>query len=121
MSLKTDRARMEFILEMVGDIELIISRHHGIMESLEDKEGFHAIMMCFLQIGEALGKLESEAIKQDLPIYKVHYIIFLSPDFLLGSTDLFNMFSHHNSVFSTSSNILPPAFTCGSDFFFTNS
>jgi len=39
MSKKAQQAKIEFIIEMIENIELIISRHKGIVSSLEDFEG----------------------------------------------------------------------------------
>jgi hypothetical protein len=40
VSLKSDRARLEFILQMIADIEVIRRRHGGIRPALADREGY---------------------------------------------------------------------------------
>jgi uncharacterized protein with HEPN domain len=64
---KGDIARLEFILKMIEDIDFISNRHNGIEEALKDTEGYHAVMMCIMQIGESLGKLENIEIREKLP------------------------------------------------------
>lgn len=60
MSNNSDYAKIEIILELILDMNLIIQRHGGIPESLLDIEGKHALLMCLQQIGENLGKVENE-------------------------------------------------------------
>ena len=50
MSLKSYKARIEFISMLISDIDLIIIRHTNIEAALNDREGFHALMMCLMQI-----------------------------------------------------------------------
>ena len=50
MSEKSLFAKIDFILEMIENIELIISRHKGIVETLEDFEGQMAVLMGISQI-----------------------------------------------------------------------
>lgn len=67
MSKKAQQAKIEFIIEMIENIELIISRHKGIVSSLEDFEGQMAILMGISQIGETLKKLDDSLVnKYDL-------------------------------------------------------
>lgn len=68
MSLPSDRARIEFLLSMIHDIEIIAQRHGGAAQALEDIEGHHALMMCLLQIGETMGKLQDKNTVAALPI-----------------------------------------------------
>jgi uncharacterized protein with HEPN domain len=74
MSPRPDAARLEFILEMISDIEDITRRHNGIRPAMSDKEGYHALMMCCLQIGEALGKIDSSSYKDNLPVRMAQYL-----------------------------------------------
>lgn len=64
MSKKSLLAKIDFIIEMIENIELIISRHNGIVETLEDFEGKMAILMGISQIGETLKKLDDSIIEQ---------------------------------------------------------
>jgi uncharacterized protein with HEPN domain len=68
MSRHADKARIENMLGYIDDIETIITRHKGIPEALQDIEGEYALMMCLLQIGEILGKIETPAYKKKLPV-----------------------------------------------------
>ena len=65
---KGDMAKLESILKYIGDIQSIIKRHGSIESSLVDLEGQYSIMMCFMQIGELLNKIESDSLKNTLPI-----------------------------------------------------
>jgi uncharacterized protein with HEPN domain len=56
--------KIEFILEMIENIEKIIQRHRGIVNALNDFEGQMAIFMGLAQIGETLNKLDDEVIQK---------------------------------------------------------
>ena len=56
--------KIEFILEMIENIEKIIQRHRGIINALNDFEGQMAIFMGLAQIGETLNKLDDEVIQK---------------------------------------------------------
>lgn len=67
MSSKSFKARIDFIIEMIENIEEIIRRHHGIVDTLEDFEGQMAVLMGLSQIGETLKKIDDEVVfKYDL-------------------------------------------------------
>jgi uncharacterized protein with HEPN domain len=56
--------KIDFILEMLSNIEIIISRKNGIFKALEDNiESRPAILMALLQIGETLNKIDSEMVE----------------------------------------------------------
>jgi len=56
-------AKIEFVLEMIKNIETVCQRHKGIHEALEDEvEGRAAILIFLMQIGETLKKLHSDDI-----------------------------------------------------------
>lgn len=58
-------AKTKFILQMIGNIKQIISRHGGIIKALEDEvEAQPAILMGLLQIGESLNKIDKEIIEK---------------------------------------------------------
>jgi len=60
-------AKTEFILEMIENIEQIVHRHKGVVDTLEDFEGQMAVLMGISRIGETLKKLDySIAQKYDL-------------------------------------------------------
>ncbi|NPA87211.1 MAG: DUF86 domain-containing protein [Epsilonproteobacteria bacterium] len=54
------KAKLEFILQMIDDIEFIINRHGYITKSLEDREGQLTILMPLMQIGETLNKIDKK-------------------------------------------------------------
>ncbi len=75
---ESTKAKLEFLLKIISDIEYIINKHDGVAQALEDIEGHHAIMMCMLQIGETLPKIKEEELSEILPIklaYKMRNII----------------------------------------------
>jgi len=55
--------KVDFILEMIENIEKIVKRHQGVVNALEDFEGQMAIFMGLAQIGEILNKFDDEIIK----------------------------------------------------------
>jgi uncharacterized protein with HEPN domain len=64
MSKKSIQSKIEFILEMIENIEKIIQRHNGIVDTLKDFEGQMAILMGISQIGETLKKLPDEVVEK---------------------------------------------------------
>jgi uncharacterized protein with HEPN domain len=88
MSPRSDAARLEFILEMINDIENIARRHSGLRNAMNDREGYHALMMCCLQIGETLGKIDTPSYKDDLPVRLAQSLRnLIAHDYLGISTD----------------------------------
>jgi uncharacterized protein with HEPN domain len=68
MSNRADRARLEYLMKLIDDLNVIVGRHNGVTEAIEDVEGFHAVMMCCLQLGETLNKLENSSLREQLPV-----------------------------------------------------
>ncbi len=68
MSKVSDISRLEFILEMIEDIEYTIKENHTLEQALTNRIGKHALFMCLMQIGESLNKIEDEILKEKLPI-----------------------------------------------------
>ena len=68
MSHRSDAARLESILMYIEDIDEIIQKHSSVEETLADKEGQYVAMMCLVQIGETLGKIESPDLRDKLPV-----------------------------------------------------
>ena len=58
------QAKVEFALEMIENIELIIQRHKGIVKTLEDFEGQMAVLMALSQIGETLKKFDDTIVEK---------------------------------------------------------
>ena len=58
MSKQSQLAKIDFLLEMIENIEQIIQRHNGIVDTLEDFEGQMAVLMGISQVGETLKKLD---------------------------------------------------------------
>lgn len=78
MSERSDIAKLDFVIELIDDIIRITERHGGINASINDFEGRHALMMCLMQIGETLNKIQSEKYLKKLPVdlaYKMRNII----------------------------------------------
>ena len=57
-------AKIDFILEMIENIEKIVQRHNGVVNALEDFEGKMAILMAVAQIGENMHKLDDDFLKE---------------------------------------------------------
>ena len=68
MSRKSDTARLYRVLELIDDAYEIVHRHGTLQETLDDKEGEYAVFMIISQIGEILGRIESEEYVAALPI-----------------------------------------------------
>jgi len=64
----SDISRLEFILEMIEDIEYTIEENNSLSKALKNRIGKHALLMCLMQIGESLNKIESPSLKEKLPI-----------------------------------------------------
>ncbi|MEA1955129.1 MAG: HepT-like ribonuclease domain-containing protein [Campylobacterota bacterium] len=82
MSKKSFEAKLDFILEMIDNIEEIIKRHAGIVKSIKDFEGQMAILMGISQIGETLKKFDDDKVKtynlevdRDGAYYTRNYIV----------------------------------------------
>jgi len=58
------KAKIEFILEMIERVEIIVKRHNGVVNALRDIEGEMAILMAIAQIGESLKKLPDELLEK---------------------------------------------------------
>lgn len=64
MSKRSDKAKVSFLLEMIDNIEYIVTRHKGTITALEDVEGQMAILMGVSQIGETLQSLDDILIEK---------------------------------------------------------
>jgi len=64
MSKNSMKARVSFILEMIENIENIVQRHKGVVETLEDFEGQMAVLMGIAQIGETLKKFDDATVEK---------------------------------------------------------
>jgi len=53
------RARLQTIISYIEDIEYIVLKYGGVSVTLNDRIGKHSLLMCLMQIGENLNKLES--------------------------------------------------------------
>lgn len=55
------KSKLEFILQMIDDIEYIIVQHNSIVsDALSHRISKPAVLMSLLQIGETLGKMHFE-------------------------------------------------------------
>jgi uncharacterized protein with HEPN domain len=68
MSKISDISRLEFILEMIEDIEYTLTANGSLINAINNRIGKHALLMCLMQIGESLNKIENETLKNRLPI-----------------------------------------------------
>lgn len=64
MSKYSLQAKIEFMVEMIENMEAITQRHGGIVKALEDFEGQMALLMGLSQIGETLKKLDDVTIEK---------------------------------------------------------
>ncbi len=64
MSKYSLQAKIEFMVEMIENMEAITQRHGGIVKALEDFEGQMALLMGLSQIGETLKKLDDATIER---------------------------------------------------------
>ena len=62
MSKESLNAKLDFILLMCDNINKIIERHNGIVNSLKDFESQMAILMAISQIGETLKKFPDDIV-----------------------------------------------------------
>ncbi|WP_324171370.1 DUF86 domain-containing protein [Sulfurimonas sp.] len=82
MSEKSLQAKIDFIVEMIENIEEIVKRHEGIVKTLEDFEGQMAVLMGLSQIGETLKKFDDKVVEtydlkddKDGAYYTRNYIV----------------------------------------------
>ncbi len=62
---RSTKAKIEFILKMISNIETIIQRHCNITNALNDSiEARPAILMSLMQIGESLKKIDDDILKK---------------------------------------------------------
>jgi len=55
------KAKIDFIFECLDNIKIIVKRHSGIYNALNDKvEARPAILMNLMQVGEVLNKLDTK-------------------------------------------------------------
>jgi uncharacterized protein with HEPN domain len=108
MSNRADRARLEYLLKLIDDLDVIVGRHNGVTAAIADVEGFHAVMMCCLQLGETLNKLENSTLREQLPVslaYAMRNIIAhdylgINPDVIVATveSDIPNLRSRIESI-----------------------
>jgi uncharacterized protein with HEPN domain len=56
--------KIDFILEMIENINKIVKRHKGIVKAINDYEGQMAILMGISQVGETLKKIDDEILEK---------------------------------------------------------
>jgi len=65
MSNSSNFAKTKFILKMIGNITEIIKRHQNITNALaDDIEAQPALLMCLMQIGENLKKIDDSMVQK---------------------------------------------------------
>ena len=53
---------------MIEDIEYTIKENGSLINTINNRIGKHALLMCLMQIGESLNKIQDETLKEKLPI-----------------------------------------------------
>lgn len=81
--MSNDSKKLHFILEKLKDIETFKKRFNSLDELLNDKMGFDAILMCLLQIGESLNKINQSYASLDKNDMKGAYDVrnFIAHDY----------------------------------------
>jgi uncharacterized protein with HEPN domain len=74
MSDKNTSPLLEFVLQMIAEIEYVTEKHKGTSSALNDIEGRNAILMNLLQIGEKLNKITDETIRSLLPVKEAYSV-----------------------------------------------
>ncbi len=64
MSERKTAVQIDFLLEMIQNIEFIVQRHGSVVNALEDTEGQLALLMAVSQIGETLNKIDADTIER---------------------------------------------------------
>ena len=80
------KVRLKTIISYIEDIEYIVSNYNGVVSTLEDRIGKHSLLMCLMQIGENLNKLETnnaEIQKAAQGAYAVRISLIIGEVFLL--------------------------------------
>lgn len=96
MSNVSDISRLEFILEMIEDIEYTIEENTSLPKALENRIGKHALLMCLMQIGESLNKIQDESLKKELPIKGAYDVRnFIAHDYQGVDLDLLENILRH--------------------------
>ncbi|SEH07548.1 HepT-like ribonuclease domain-containing protein [Candidatus Venteria ishoeyi] len=81
---------------MIDDSEEIAHRHGGVRSAMADREGFHALMMCCLQIGETMGKITTPSYCEVLPVSLAtalrnmiaHDYLGVSPEIIIDTLEI---------------------------------
>ena len=74
MSNNKDYPLLEFVIQMISEIEYVCEKHKGTSSALNDIEGKNAILMNLLQIGEKLNKISDEKIINLLPVKEAYSV-----------------------------------------------
>jgi len=56
--------KIEFVLLMINNIEIVVKRHKKVSLALSDIEGQASILMFLMQIGETLNKIDKDVMKK---------------------------------------------------------
>ncbi len=59
----SDKAKLEFVLQMLDEVELLTQRYESTFNALLDFAGKNSILFNMLQIGEKLNKIQSIEIR----------------------------------------------------------
>ncbi len=81
--MSSDKKKIEFVIEMMEDIETYLTRLDSVTALLDDKMGFNATLMSLMQIGETLRKLQGKYTELDNDDIKGAYDVrnFIAHDY----------------------------------------
>ena len=81
--MSSDKKKIEFVIEMIEDIETYLTRFDSVTALLDDKMGFNATLMSLMQIGETLRKLQGKYTELDNDDIKGAYDVrnFIAHDY----------------------------------------
>ena len=81
--MSSDKKKIEFVIEMMEDIETYLTRFDSVTTLLDDKMGFNATLMNLMQIGETPRKLQGKYTELDNDDIKGAYDVrnFIAHDY----------------------------------------
>ncbi|MBF0501375.1 MAG: DUF86 domain-containing protein [Candidatus Riflebacteria bacterium] len=74
MSKKSDYARVRFVLAKIEDLQGYQTRFPSLDALFSDLMAYDAVLMCLLQIGESLQKLENKSWSEQLPVQGAYFV-----------------------------------------------
>jgi len=74
MSKKSDAARLRFVLAKIDDLQGYQARFPSVEALFQDAMACDAVLMCLLQIGETIQKVEDETWAAQLPVQGAYVV-----------------------------------------------